>query len=235
MWFLRRFRHFSSNSQNAPRAMTFDTLCRVCAALPLRFTKTASSPCHKKCCACQDIAQSAVPAKRKRRAGIDTLLKYCACHAKRKRNLNACHKTQQKHAICEKIDLQHVIQITLCERCPMVRISDLVRAPCEDVRTCWERLRSLEQRWANTPPTFRPLQLNERTLHYVHSNARSNRMQNAMRLRTAKSLKGPLQYLTLLYYSTSLRYSASTLGLGASTCSTALLFATLLARLLYLL
>ena len=85
----------------------------------------------------------------------------CACHAKRKRNLNACHKTQQKRAICEKIDLQHVIQITLCERRPMVRLSDLVRAPCEDVRTCCERLRSLEQCWANTTPTSRPPESNE--------------------------------------------------------------------------
>ena len=35
-------------------------------------------------------------------------------------------KTQQKHAICEKINLEHVILITLCERRPMVRLIDLI-------------------------------------------------------------------------------------------------------------
>ena len=44
-------------------------------------------------------AQSAAPATRKRHASIDTLLKYCACHAKRKGNLNACHKTQKTRYI----------------------------------------------------------------------------------------------------------------------------------------
>ena len=71
-------------------------------------------------------AQSVAPATRKRYASVDMLLKYCACHGQRKRNLNACHKTPQKRAICEQIDLQHVILITLCDRRPIVRPSELI-------------------------------------------------------------------------------------------------------------
>ena len=42
--------------------------------------------------------------------------KCCACHAKRKRSLHACHKTQQKHVFARK----HFV------RRPMVRLIDLV-------------------------------------------------------------------------------------------------------------
>ena len=73
------------------------TLCHVCAALTQRFTETASSSRHKmlrlpRICICA-AAQSA-PVTRKRHASIQTLLKYCACHAKRTRYLHACHKKQ---------------------------------------------------------------------------------------------------------------------------------------------
>ena len=45
-------------------------------------------------------AQSAAPATNNRHANWDTLVKYCACHARRKRNRNACHKTQQNRWFC---------------------------------------------------------------------------------------------------------------------------------------
>lgn len=57
------------------------------------------------------------------------LANFYPCHAKLKRNLNACQKAQQKHAICEEIDLKHVILITLWERRPMARPSEL-RSRC---------------------------------------------------------------------------------------------------------
>ena len=57
-------------------------------------------------------SRSAVPATKKRPDNIDSLLKYCACHAKRKQ-LDACHKTQHKHAICREIYLPQVMRQTL--------------------------------------------------------------------------------------------------------------------------
>ena len=90
------------------------TLCQVCAALPLRFRKKVSSPREKtlrlpRKSRPDAAAQSAAPATKHRHASCDTLLKYCACHAKRRRYVYACQETQQNHAICDKIDVRQMI------------------------------------------------------------------------------------------------------------------------------
>ena len=84
------------------------TLCHVCAALPLRCNKKAPSPGEKMLRLPGKIdgpaAQSAAPATKNRHASCDTLLKYCACHAKRTRYVNACPKTQENNAtICDEM------------------------------------------------------------------------------------------------------------------------------------
>ena len=105
--FLRRIRQFSSTSQNAVPATTFDTVS--CFRSPDTAIHQNSN------CA---TSQNAAPATRKRHGNIDRLPKYCACHAKRKRHPNACHKTPQNHAIGEEIHIQQMILSKFCERRP---------------------------------------------------------------------------------------------------------------------
>ena len=94
------------------------TLRQVCTALPLRFTNTASLPCHKTLRLPRENDNS------------DTLLKSRVCHAKRKRYrhtyLAKRNRSTLRARFCEDIDLQHVILITFKrEHRPMVRLSDL--------------------------------------------------------------------------------------------------------------
>ena len=78
------------------------TLCHVCAALTLRFmVKTTLDTSQNAAPATQmqnAALQSAAPATRKRRACIDTLPKYCACHAKRENDLPSCDFEAPKRA-----------------------------------------------------------------------------------------------------------------------------------------
>ena len=103
---------FKTYSQKMPPLPGGLTLCHVCAALPLRFRKKVSSPREKTLRLPRKLrpdaaVQSAAPATKHRHASCDTLLKYCACHAKRRRY--ACQETQQNHAICDKIDVRQMI------------------------------------------------------------------------------------------------------------------------------
>ena len=97
------------------------TLCHVCAALTLRFMKTAPSPRHQ---------MLRLPRK-------TTTQQHKVLHLPQNatRKCKACHKTQQKHATCDEIDLQHVILITFWERRPMVRLSALSANTCGRLRT----------------------------------------------------------------------------------------------------
>ena len=82
---------------------------------------TKSNACHKiaKC-----TTQRAGPAQL-----TDTLLRLprktqmlpprMPKHAKK-------NTAKKKHAICEEVDLEHIILITFCERRPLVRLSDLI-------------------------------------------------------------------------------------------------------------
>ena len=92
------------------------TLRHVCAALPLQFIKTAAPAARLD----NAPAQNAAPQPRK---------------------TTSTHVTKQhKRAICEKIGLEHIILITLCERRPMVRpIATSLRTCCERLRTCCSR------------------------------------------------------------------------------------------------
>ena len=99
------------------------TLRQVCTALPLRFTNTASLPCHKTLRLPRENDNS------------DTLLKSRVLRLPRKTqtyaNATATHVAKRNTStlrarFCEDIDLQHVILITFKrEHRPMVRLSDL--------------------------------------------------------------------------------------------------------------
>ena len=98
---------FATLSQNAVRVTTVGTVS--CLRSPdiaihqnSHCTTSQNAAPAKKLQNAQ--AQSAAPATRRRHAKIDTLLKYCACHATRKR-----HPKEQNHAICEEIQLQQMI------------------------------------------------------------------------------------------------------------------------------
>ncbi len=95
-------------------------------------------------------AQSAAPVTRKRRASIQTLLKYFACHAKRTRYLHACHETQQDHVIGEEIDLQQMILSKFASATQRWGLAT----------SSWAVANAKTTR-ANTTPTFRPPELNE--------------------------------------------------------------------------
>ena len=56
-----------------------------------------------KCCACHENRRcSSLRYVEATRQSRHASIKYCVCHAKRKRNRNPCHKTQQNHAICDE-------------------------------------------------------------------------------------------------------------------------------------
>ena len=90
-------------------------------------------------------AHSAAPATRRRRAKIDTLLKYCACHATRKR-----HPKEQNHAICEEIQLQQMILSHFVNGTAITQYFEQRRTAANTD----ERQRTQEPRSANTlqPP-----------------------------------------------------------------------------------
>lgn len=97
------------------------TLRQVCTALPLRFTNTASLPCHK---------TLRLPRENDNSDTLEKSLESCACHTKRKRYrhtyLAKRNRSTLRARFCEDIDLQHVILITFKrEHRPMVRLSDL--------------------------------------------------------------------------------------------------------------
>jgi len=66
------------------------------------------------------ITQNVVPATKLQ----DAVLKYCAYHADANATSTHVTKRHKKKTICETIDLQHVILITLRECHRMVRLSD---------------------------------------------------------------------------------------------------------------
>ena len=62
--------------------------------------------------------QSAAPARRKRHACIDTLPKYCACHAKRKNDLPSCEFQAPKTTIsCETSSTFHILKDMIMAHC----------------------------------------------------------------------------------------------------------------------
>ena len=134
-YFWEGSRCFSSNSQNAAPGTIFCSDNVSCSRSPDTAIHQNSTFA---------TWQHAAPATRKRHASIDTLLKYCACRAER-----TSIKTQQKQVICQKIDLQHVILITLCERRPMV-ISDLT---ANVVRTVVATETTLSEHDSNLQPS----------------------------------------------------------------------------------
>ncbi len=85
LWFLRSFRYFCTESQNAAPDTTFHIVTSLRSpATAIRQNSTFAT------------RQSATPATRKRRDNVDTLLKYCACPSKCKRHLDAYRKTQHR-------------------------------------------------------------------------------------------------------------------------------------------
>ena len=91
-YFLRGFRKFSRQSPNAAPATTFDTVSRSrCPDTAIhRKSILATSQNAAPATQMQNAAlQSTAPATQKWHADIDTSLKYCACHAKRKNDLPA--------------------------------------------------------------------------------------------------------------------------------------------------
>ena len=74
-------------------------------------------------CACHEIARCAKcsACNEKRHSSIETLLNIALVT----QNANA-DKRQQKHAICDEVDLEHVIRITFSVHCSRVRPSALM-------------------------------------------------------------------------------------------------------------
>ncbi len=163
-----KLHHFSRRSQNAAPATTFDTVSSLRS--PDHENSTlATSPNAASVTKIDDAAaQSAAPATKNRRANWDTLLKYCACHAKRKRHRNACHKTRHNHASCDEIDLQEIILAHFASAAQRWGLAPSLRTPAV-VR---ERLRTWRQRWANTTPTSQTSRV-KRGPFATHSGKRS--------------------------------------------------------------
>ena len=91
---------------------------------PLRHVTT--------CCACHEIVKrrstKCCASTRKRHGSIDTLPKYCAGQATRKRHPNACHKTPQGNSIYEEIQPQQVILSHFVSAAPRQDINPIPRA-----------------------------------------------------------------------------------------------------------
>ena len=87
-------------------------------------------------------------------ASWDTLLKYCACHAKRKaRSQKMSQKATKPYYLRWNRPPTNDF-VAFRERRPTVRLSDLKTVACELLRTP-------KQHWANTTPTSRPPELNK--------------------------------------------------------------------------
>ena len=100
-YFLRGFRKFSRQSPNAAPATTFDTAsCSRSPANAIHEKNTFNTSQNAAPATQMQNAtlQSAAPATRKRHACIDTLPKYCACHAKRENDLPSCDSETPKRA-----------------------------------------------------------------------------------------------------------------------------------------
>ena len=98
---LRSFRHFSRHSPNAAPATIFEVMSCLCVpAIAIRgnVTFATSQNAAPATTSRKATSQSAAPATKKRRACIDTLPKYCTCHAKRENDLTFCDLGAPKRA-----------------------------------------------------------------------------------------------------------------------------------------
>ena len=98
---LRSFRHFSRHSPNAAPATIFEVMsCLRVPAIAIRgnVTFATSQNAAPATTSRKATSQSAAPATKKRRACIDTLPKYCTCHAKRENDLTFCDLGAPKRA-----------------------------------------------------------------------------------------------------------------------------------------
>ena len=124
---LRSFRYFCKELQNAAPATTLDTVTRLLSpATAIRqnsiFATRQYTPATR-----SDNAptESAAPATRKGHDNVDTPLKYCACHSKCKRHLDACLKTQHKQPICDEIYNADIVKSWIWNVPQMVRPSHI--------------------------------------------------------------------------------------------------------------
>ena len=98
---LRSFRHFSRQSPNPAPATIFAVVSRLrVPAIAIRGNSTfaTSQNAAPATTSRKATSQSAAPATKKRHACIDTLPKYCACHAKHENNLTFCDLEAPKRA-----------------------------------------------------------------------------------------------------------------------------------------
>ena len=86
------------------------TLRHVCAALPLRFMKNTSQNAAPATQMHNATWPSTAPATQKSHAEIDTPLKYCACHAKRKNDLPSCDFEASKRAFRARLPSNFTLQ-----------------------------------------------------------------------------------------------------------------------------
>ena len=111
-------------------------------------------------------SQSAAPATKKRRACIDTLPKYCACHAKHENDLTFCDLGAPKTSIsCETSSTFHTLKDRMVSQCECTaqwqRINELAtswRRRHDDEATTRRRRGDdgHDERNANTGPTPDP-------------------------------------------------------------------------------
>ena len=101
VWLLRSFRHFSRHSRNAAPATIFERVSRLrvpASAIRGNSTFATSQNAAPATTSRKATSQSAAPATKKRRACIDSLPKYCACHAKHENDLTFCDLGAPKRA-----------------------------------------------------------------------------------------------------------------------------------------
>ena len=116
----RSFRHFSRQSPNHAPATIFAVVSPLrVPAIAIRGNSTfaTSQNAAPATTSRKATSQSAAPATKKRHACIDTLPKYCACHAKHQNNLTFCDLGSAKTSIsCETSSTFHTLKVQDCDR-----------------------------------------------------------------------------------------------------------------------
>ena len=101
VWLLRSFRHFSRHSRIAAPATIFERVSRSrvpANAIYGNSTFATSQNAALATTSRKATSQSAAPATKKRRTSIESLPKYCACHAKHENDLPFCDLGPPKRA-----------------------------------------------------------------------------------------------------------------------------------------
>ena len=119
---MRSFRHFSRQSPNLAPATIFAVVSRLhVTAIAIRGNSTfATSQNAAPATTSRKVtSQSAAPATKKRHACIDTLPKYCACHAKHENDLTFCDLGTPKRAFRARLPpcTFHTLKVRIVSQC----------------------------------------------------------------------------------------------------------------------